>query len=51
MKINRPVNECHCYNCRRYEECEANGIFDGDIGVDFCINYEDDTYPDNDENN
>lgn len=52
MKINRPINECHCYNCRKYEECQAKGIFDDNPGFDFCVNYEDVSYPDddNDEN-
>lgn len=50
MKINRPINECHCYNCRKYEECEAKGVFDDDPGFDFCVNYEDVSYPDDDNN-
>lgn len=52
MKVNRPINDCYCGNCRKYEECQAKGIFDNDPGFDFCINYEDETYPDddNDEN-
>lgn len=52
MKTNRPINECHCYNCRKYEECRAKGVFDDDPGFDFCVNYEDVSYPDddNDEN-
>ena len=50
MKINRQINECYCDNCRKYEECRAKGIFDDDPG--FCVNYEDESYPDddNDEN-
>lgn len=52
MKINRQINECHCYNCRKYEECQTKGVFDDDPGFDFCVNYEDVSYPDddNDEN-
>ncbi len=50
MKINRPINECHCYNCRKYEECEAKGLFDDDPGLDFCVNYEDVSYPDKSDN-
>ena len=46
MKINRQINECYCANCRKYE------VFDEDPGFDFCVNYEDVSYPDddNDEN-
>lgn len=36
MKINRQINECHCDNCRKYEECQAKGVFDDDPGFDFC---------------
>ena len=52
MKINRQINECYCANCRKYEECRAKGVFDEDAGFDFCVNYEDVSYPDddNDEN-
>ena len=52
MKTNRLINECHCYNCRKYEECQTKGVFDDDPGFDFCVNYEDVSYPDddNDEN-
>lgn len=46
MKINRQINECHCYNCRKYEECQTKGVFDDDPGFDFCVNYEDVSYPD-----
>ena len=48
MKINRQINECHCYNCRKYEECQTKGVFDDDPGFDFCVNYEDVSYPDDD---
>lgn len=48
MKINRLINECHCDNCRKYEECQAKGIFDDNPGFDFCVNYEDVSYPDDD---
>nr|DAS26561.1 MAG TPA: hypothetical protein [Caudoviricetes sp.] len=47
MKTNRPINECHCDNCRGYEECRAKGIFE-DADIDFCVNYEDVSYPDDD---
>ena len=52
MKINRPINDAYCYNCRKYEECQIKGIFDDYPHLDFCINYEDESYPDddNDEN-
>lgn len=50
MKTNRQINECRCDNCRKYEACLNAGIFDEDRGTDFCINYEDETYND-DENN
>ena len=52
MKINRHMNECHCDNCRKYEERRAQGLFDADPGFDFCVNYEDVSYPDeyNDDN-
>lgn len=40
MKINRQINECHCYNCRKYEECQTKGVFDDDPGFDFCVNYD-----------
>lgn len=46
MKTNRQINECHCDNCRKYEECQAKGVFDDDPGFDFCVNYEDVSYPD-----
>ena len=48
MKINRQINECYCANCRKYEECQAKGLFDDDPGFDFCVNYEDVSYPDDD---
>lgn len=48
MKINRQINECYCANCRKYEECRAKGVFDEDPGFDFCVNYEDVSYPDDD---
>ena len=48
MKTNRLINECHCDNCRKYEECKSKGIFDDDPGFDFCVNYEDVSYPDDD---
>lgn len=35
MKINRQINECHCYNCRKYEECQTKGVFDDDPGFIF----------------
>ncbi len=38
MKTNRQINECHCDNCRKYEECRAKGVFDDDPGFDFCVN-------------
>lgn len=52
MKANRPINECCCYNCRKYKECEAKGIFDDNPYLDFCVNHEDVSYTDddNDEN-
>lgn len=50
MKVNRPVNEACCYNCRKYEECRAKGIFDDHPDLCFCINYEDETYFDDDDN-
>lgn len=52
MKINRPIIECRCSNCRKYEECKSKGIFDDNPDFDFCVNYEDVSYPDddNDEN-
>lgn len=48
MKVNRPINDCFCYNCCKYEECKEKGIFDDDPGFDFCINYEDESYIDGD---
>lgn len=48
MKINRPINECFCHNCRKFEECQAKGVFDDHPNLDFCINYEDESYPDDD---
>ncbi len=36
MKINRPINECRCDNCKKYDECLTKGIFDEDTGLDFC---------------
>lgn len=46
------LDPCYCANCRKYEECRAKGVFDEDPGFDFCVNYEDVSYPDddNDEN-
>ena len=32
MKTNRQINECHCDNCRKYEECRAKGVCDRDDG-------------------
>ncbi len=46
MKINRPINECRCDNCKKYDECLTKSIFDEDTGLDFCINYEDVDYTD-----
>lgn len=51
MKINRPITECRCENCRKYDECVAEGILDYDTGFDFCANYEDESYPDDDNDN
>ena len=48
MKINRPIIECRCSNCRKYEECKSKGIFDDNPDFDFCVNYEDVSYPDDD---
>ena len=52
MKVNRPINECCCYNCRKYEECQAKGIFNDNPELYVCVNYEDVSYTDddNDEN-
>ena len=53
MKTNRPINDCYCYNCRKYEQCRDEGMFDeGRDIIDFCVNCEDVSYPDdnNDEN-
>lgn len=52
MKINRPVNERYCYNCRKFEDCKSKGVFDEDPFFNFCENYEDVSYTDddNDEN-
>lgn len=52
MKINRPINECCCYNCRKFEECKSKGIFDDNPDLYVCVNYEDVSYSDddNDEN-
>lgn len=50
MKINRPIIECRCDNCKKYEECQSKGVFDDDLGFDFCFNYEDVSYS-NDDNN
>ena len=53
MKINRPINDCYCYNCRKYEQCRDEEMFDEirDL-IYFCVDYEDVSYPDddNDEN-
>jgi hypothetical protein len=27
MKINRQINDCYCYNCRKYEQCKDEGAF------------------------
>ena len=37
MKINRQINECHCYNCRKYEECQTKGVFDDDPVNDLSL--------------
>lgn len=50
MKVNRMINDCYCDNCRKYEECRASGLFDEERGMDFCIDYEDETYPDDESN-
>ena len=53
MKTNRPINDCYCYNCRKYAQCRDEGMFDeGRDIIDFCVDYEDVSYPDddNDEN-
>ena len=47
MKVNRPINECHCWNCKHFQECEDKGVFDDFDGFDFCCNYEDIDYQDN----
>lgn len=42
MKTNRPINDCYCYNCRKYEQCRDEGMFDeGRDIIDFCVDYED----------
>lgn len=46
MKVNRPINECHCWNCKHCQECEDNGVFDDFYGIDFCCKYEDIDYQD-----
>ena len=48
MKINRPVNERYCYNCRKFEDCKSKGVFDEDPFFNFCVNYEDVSYTDDD---
>ena len=50
MKVNRPVNECHCWKCKHCQECEDNGVFRDNPDIVFCINYEDETYSDDDDN-
>lgn len=52
MKVNRPIDDCRCWNCRNFAKCDEDGVFDENSELDFCINYEDETYPDddNDEN-
>lgn len=25
MKVNRPINDCHCDNCRKFVECYDKG--------------------------
>ena len=50
MKVNRPINDCHCDNWRKFVECYDKGIFFDNPDIDFCINYEDETYPDDDDN-
>lgn len=46
MRVN--INECRCDNCLKNEECQEKGVFEEDTGFDFCINYEDGTYTEND---
>lgn len=49
MKINRQINDCYCYNCRKYEQCRDGGAFaEGRDLIDFCVDYEDESYPDDD---
>lgn len=52
MKVNIQIGEYHCYNYRKYKECEAKGVFNDNPYFDFCVNYEDVSDPDddNDEN-
>lgn len=33
MKTNRPINDCYCYNCRKYEQCRDEGMFDDRYGL------------------
>ncbi len=51
MKINRQINECHCDNCRKYVECYDKGVFFDNPDIDFCINYEDESYTDDGDDN
>ena len=51
MKINRQINECHCDNCRKYVECYDKGVFFDNPYIDFCINYEDESYTDDGDDN
>lgn len=50
MKSDKKISDRRCGNCLKYEECQDEGVFDDDPGFDFCSNYEDVGYP-NDDNN
>lgn len=49
MKVNRPVNDCWCWNCRNYDKCQQDGVFEENPHINFCFNYEDVTFQDDGE--
>lgn len=49
MKVNRPINDCWCFNCRNFAKCKDDGVFDENPELDFCYNYEGETYQDDGE--
>lgn len=49
MKVNRPINDCSCWNCKQYQKCNDDGVFLDNPDIDFCINYEDESWSDEDD--